>query len=169
MISLSQTVRILALVVWVGGLIFFAFVLAPVAFRTLPTTREAGLVVGAALRVLHLLGFVAGVVYLLASLVKRGSRPRWLAPALVTAMLSLTAWSQWSILPRMERNRAAIGGSLETTGPHNASRADFDRLHKQSEQVEGGVLLLGLAVVILTGWDPEQTTALDQNVRITEP
>ena len=44
---------LLSLVVWIGGLIFFAFVLAPTAFSVLPTSHLAGNVVGRALGKLH--------------------------------------------------------------------------------------------------------------------
>ena len=150
-------VRLLTLVVWVGGLIFFAFVLAPVAFDKLPNSREAGLVVGAALRVLHAMGLVAGVVYLAASLGEsRVGRRWWLGPALVVTMMALTAASQWGILPRMEVDRAAAGGDVAVVAVQNPARVDFDRLHRLSERVEGGVLLLGLVAVGMLGLGTER-------------
>lgn len=154
-----RVVQILSLVVWVGGLIFFAFVLAPVAFGRLPSTHEAGLVVGAALRELHWIGLGAGVVFLVAAgrLRARTDGARhgrwWLAPALVAGMMVLTAGSQWGILPRMEVDRAATGGDVAAVGPDTPARVDFDRLHRLSERVEGGVLLLGLAAVVILGME----------------
>ena len=147
-----RVVRLLALVVWVGGLIFFAFVLAPVAFGKLPSSHEAGLVVGAALRVLHGMGLVAGMVYLTAALFGgRYGRRWWLGPVLVVVMMVLTAGSQWGILPRMEVDRAAAGGDVAAVGVRDPARVDFDRLHRLSEKLEGGVLLLGLVAVGLLG------------------
>ena len=55
------------MVLWVGGLGFFAFVVAPVAFHSLASAHEAGLVVGGTLRVLHMIGLVGGVVFCLAT------------------------------------------------------------------------------------------------------
>ena len=52
--------RLLGMVAWVGGLIFFAFVVAPVAFHVLPSAHEAGLVVGGTLRYLHWIGLIGG-------------------------------------------------------------------------------------------------------------
>ena len=40
-----RALRLITIVIWVGGLIFFAFVLAPLAFHTLPSNHEAGLIV----------------------------------------------------------------------------------------------------------------------------
>jgi uncharacterized membrane protein len=59
---------VLSLVVWIGGLIFFAFVLAPTAFQVLPNTHLAGSVVGRALGKLHWIAIICGVVFLIASL-----------------------------------------------------------------------------------------------------
>lgn len=158
--SALKVIRSLALVVWVGGVIFFAFVLAPVAFRVLPGSHEAGLVVGAALRLLHAIGLSAGLVYVAASLaaglggIRAGGR-WWLGPALVTGMMVLTGISQWGILPRMEVDRAAAGGDVAAAAESDPARVDFDRLHRLSERVEGGVLLLGVGATMLLALEGE--------------
>ena len=150
-----KVIRLLALIVWVGGLIFFAFVVAPVAFRTLPSSHEAGLVVGASLRVLHRMGLIAGAAFLLAT--AAGTRPSrgWIAAVLVALMMMLTAASQWGILPRMEADRAAAGGDIAAVDVNGPARLHFDQLHRLSERVEGGVLLLGLAVSVVLGLEKD--------------
>ena len=157
-----KVIRLFALVVWVGGLIFFAFVLAPVSFRVLPSVHDAGLVVGAALRLLHRMGLGAGLVYLVAgtvaAIVGGWSRGWWLAPALVVLMMTLTGISQWSILPRMEVDRAAAGGDVASAATTDPARRDFDRLHRLSEKVEGGVLLLGLGATVLLSFEKNACT-----------
>ena len=155
-----KAIRTLALVVWVGGLTLFAFVLAPVAFRVLPSTHEAGLVVGAALRLLHLIGLVAGLVYIAASVAaaageSKAGRRWWLGPGLVAGMMLLTGISQGSILPRMEVDRAAAGGDVTADAQRDPARVDFDRLHRLSERVEGGVVLLGLGATVLLAIEDE--------------
>src|ERR1700684_550306 len=67
--SFLRFLMLLSLVVWIGGLIFFAFVLAPTAFSILPTTHLAGNVVGRALGKLHWIAIVSGIVFLGSSLV----------------------------------------------------------------------------------------------------
>src|SRR5215813_11109371 len=63
-----RTLMLLALIVWIGGIIFFAFVVAPTLFTVLPTTQMAGDVVSVSLNRLHYIGLVAGVVFLICSL-----------------------------------------------------------------------------------------------------
>jgi hypothetical protein len=150
-----RALRLLAMVAWVGGLGFFAFVVAPVAFHSLANAHEAGLVVGGTLRELHWIGLVGGGLFCLAT--------AWLwfwaeVPArvgfaiqlvLTFVMLGVTAYSQFSILPAMEVDRAAAGGEVETAPLENEGRVDFERLHALSERLEGLVLLCGLGVVFV--------------------
>src|SRR5260370_29088721 len=64
-----RTFMLLALIVWIGGIIFFAFVLAPTLFAVLPSTQMAGNVVSPTLSKLHWIGLFAGTVFLICSLV----------------------------------------------------------------------------------------------------
>lgn len=141
---------LLALVVWIGGIIFFAFVLAPTLFGVLPTTKLAGDVVNATLGKLHWMGLVSGVVFLICSLLYNWQkyvqlRPFALSHIFVVLMLAFTMVSQFGITPRMRelRSSPAIMDSAD-------GRAEFDRLHAWSTRLEGGVLFLGLGVVVLT-------------------
>jgi Domain of unknown function (DUF4149) len=148
-----RALRLYAMVAWVGGLGFFAFVVAPVAFHSLGSAHEAGLVVGGTLRVLHWIGLIGGVVFCLATgwlwlwaeVPARVGFVRQLA--LTVLMLLVTAYSQFWILPAMEVDRALAGGEVETASLENAGRVDFERLHALSEKLEGLILLCGLGVV----------------------
>jgi len=66
--SFLRFLMLLSLVAWIGGLIFFAFVLAPTAFSVLPTTHLAGNVVGRALGKLHWIGIISGIIFLASSM-----------------------------------------------------------------------------------------------------
>jgi hypothetical protein len=150
-----RALRMYAMVAWVGGLGFFAFVVAPVAFGSLASAHEAGLVVGGTLRALHWIGLVGGGVFCLATgwlwlwaeVPARIGFARQLA--LTAVMLLVTAYSQFRILPAMEVDRALAGGEVETTPLENAGRVDFERLHRVSERLEGLVLLCGLGAVFV--------------------
>jgi hypothetical protein len=68
---------------------------------------------------------------------------------LVLAMVGLTVYSQYGIIPAMERDRLAVGGVMDAAAQDNPARIDFNRLHQRSTHVEGAVLLLGLVSVVL--------------------
>jgi uncharacterized membrane protein len=141
---------LLALIVWIGGIIFFAFVMAPILFGVLPTTKLAGDVVNATLGKLHSMGLFSGVVFLICSLVYNWqkyvqARPFIASHVLVVVMLVFTMVSQFGITPRMRELRSSPAMMESGDG-----RAEFDRLHAWSTRLEGGVLFLGLGVVVLT-------------------
>ena len=152
--SFLRYLMFLALVVWLGGLIFFAFVLAPTVFTVLPTRHLAGNVVARALSSLHWIGVVCGIVFLVCSMLysqlAKGT-PRVFAArhVLIVLMLVLTLISQFNIMPRMDTLRASIG-EIDSVPPSNPARMQFDALHAWSTRVEGGVLLLGLVAVYMT-------------------
>ena len=141
---------LLALIVWIGGIIFFAFVLAPTLFGVLPTTKLAGDVVNATLSKLHWMGIISGVVFLICSLLYNWKnrlqlRPFMASHVFVLLMLAFTLISQFGITPRMRELRSSPAMMESIT-----DRAEFDDLHAWSTRLEGGVLFLGLGVVILT-------------------
>jgi uncharacterized membrane protein len=149
--SFLRVLRLLAMVVWVGGLAFFAFVVAPVSFHVLPSTHLAGMVVAGTLGVLNRIGLVCGVVFLMATRWKfdaRSSARLVLAQLLcVAGMMAATMFVQWSIVPRMERDRIAAGGDVDAAAADNPARLDFEQMHPLSEKMEGAALFLGLGVV----------------------
>jgi uncharacterized membrane protein len=145
---------LLSLVVWIGGLIFFAFVLAPTVFQVLPNTHLAGNVVGRALGKLHWMAIACGVVFLLCSWIYsyrvNGVVQIFAARnLLLMLMLALTLISQFGIIPRMDTLRAQVG-DFSALPADNPIRMQFDALHVWSTRVEGCVLLLGLIAVYLT-------------------
>jgi hypothetical protein len=152
--SFLRFVILLTLIVWIGGIIFFAFVEAPTLFTVLPTTKLAGDVVSASLGKLHWMGLISGIIFLFASLLYNWQKHDQLKPfalshIFVVLMLALTAHSQFGISPRMRELRSEML-SADNSPPNHAQRAEFDHLHAWSTRLEGSVLLLGLGVVILT-------------------
>jgi len=154
--SFLRFFTMLSLVVWIGGLIFFAFVLAPTVFApgVLPNTHLAGNIVGRALGKLHWIGIFSGMVFLGSSLLYNrltdGAAHLFAARhVLICLMLGLTLISQFWIIPRMDTLRAQVAG-FTTVPLDNPVRAQFDSLHAWSTRVESAVLLLGLVVIYLT-------------------
>ena len=145
---------LLALIVWLGGLIFFAFVLAPTAFSVLPTRHLAGNLVARSIDILHWMGLIAGIVYLASSVVYARVSTGTFAPFaarhwIVFLMLALTSVSQFGVVPRMAALRASMG-EIDSVPLDYPVRIQFDALHVWSTRLEGGVLLLGLVATYLT-------------------
>jgi hypothetical protein len=152
--SFLRFLMLLSLICWIGGLIFFAFVVAPSAFSVLPTSHLAGNLVGRTLGKLHWIAIFSGIVFLVSSLLYSrltdGTAHLFAARhALVCLMLALTLISQFGIIPRMDALRASLG-DVRSVPIDNPGRVQFDALHVWSTRVEGAVLLLGLLVVYLT-------------------
>ena len=151
--SFLRFLMLLSLVAWIGGLMFFAFVLAPTAFQVLPTTHLAGNVVGRALGKLHWIAIVSGTVFLASSLLysrltEGSAHPFAARNVLICMMLGLTLVSQFWIIPRMDTLRASVSDFAMV--PLDPARVQFDALHVWSTRVEGAVLLLGLVAIYLT-------------------
>lgn len=158
--TLVRSLILIGLVIWVGGLIFFGAVLAPVAFRSLMPTftsaavgiHAAGTMVRDSLLRLHLIGLFCGVIVLLLAVIERTARMtfRNVAPqvVLLLAMLGLTAFSQFSIIPRMDSLLIQAGPAMYNA-TSNPAKEHFDGLHRLATDVDGIVLLCGLAVIIL--------------------
>jgi uncharacterized BrkB/YihY/UPF0761 family membrane protein len=159
--SVLTTLSLLALGIWLGALLLFVQV-AAVAFGSLPPLflnpaegiHGAGLVVGGILRHLHYMGLICGVLFLIFSFLMR-ARVRWhsVVPqaVLVLCMVLLTAYSQFSIIPRMDTAQASAGGSVAALPESSPARAMFDQLHRQSVHVEGIILILGFVAFAFAG------------------
>lgn len=149
-----RILRLLALALWVGGIAFFAFAVAPVAFKVMPDAHQAGLIVRGSLLVLHRIGLGAGTVYLFFTLAllatQHDSHPARAAElVLVISMLALTLYLQQSVLPRMETDRLTLGSSVDTAPLSAPARLHFERLHRLSERLEGAVLIEGVLLLCL--------------------
>jgi Domain of unknown function (DUF4149) len=148
--SILRFLKLFALGTWVGSIVYFVAVVTRGAFAVL-TRDQAGLLVGFTLAGLHEIGIIAAVVYLIAAAglalsLRALAKPAALA---VILMLLLTLVSQRMVIPRMETLRRDMG-SVDATPPTDPGRAEFDRLHAVSVDLEAGVLLIGLVALFLT-------------------
>jgi len=143
--------QMLALGAWIGAIVYFAAVVTVGAFAVLPSQDLAGAIVGYTIGGLHDFGIVAAVIYLLAAVVLRRSPKALVAPAAigVELMLLATLISQEIVIPRMNVLRAQMG-SVAATASTNPLRAQFDRLHGVSVDLEVAILLIGFVALYLT-------------------
>lgn len=154
--SFLRFLIVLSLVVWMGGLMFLAFVEAPTAFTPglLPTRHMAGSIVGHSLDLLHYMGIASGILFLVSSMLYSrmstgDAKPLAGRHLLIILMLLLTLISQYAISPKMHAIRAEVG-VIDNVPLDNPLRREFDRLHVWSEKFEEAVLLLGLVTIYAT-------------------
>jgi hypothetical protein len=155
-----HALRLLAVAVWVGGLVFFAAVEAPIAFRVMGTTTQFAQLIGGSVAELNQIGHACGFFFLFAAIAlwsrtsPSGRRLLMTESVLIIVMILATKYVQSGILPAMERDRAAAGGDINAVPQTNPARVEFDREHSLSEKVEGTILFLGLGVVLLMAAEP---------------
>jgi Domain of unknown function (DUF4149) len=137
-----------------GAVLYFGAIVAPAAFSVL-TQDQAGALVGLTLGRLHLMGIVAGLIYLLVTAIWARSAAALLRPAslLVLIMVVLTFISQFWVTGTMDALRAQMG-SVSATPATNQLRASFDRLHRLSVNLELAVLVAGLLALFFTSRIP---------------
>jgi len=154
--SLVRFLMLLSLVVWVGGLIFFAFVMAPTVFHpgVLPARQYAGNVVSRSLAIMHWMGLICGIVFATTSMIDARVvdgvfQPLAFRNLLIYAMIVLTLIAMFGIASRMLtlRNDMVFIDNIPHDDPR---RVEFNRLHVWSTRVEGTVMLLGLVLVWVT-------------------
>lgn len=152
--SFLRYLMLLSLVIWIGGLIFFAFVLAPTVFAVLPTRQLAGNVVNRSLGTMHWMALSCGVVFaatsMLDSRIVHGVADPFAARnLLIYAMIILTLVGMFGVASRMLVLRQQMG-VIDGVPQDDERRVEFNRLHVWSTRIEGTVLVLGLALLFLT-------------------
>ena len=154
MVLAARILRLLALAVWVGAIVFFGAVVAPTAARTFGTTEQFADFIGASILRLHSIGLWCGVA-MLVSLRLLGSRANRMPvqAALALLMMVLTFVSNRAIILPMEHDRAAAGGNISVLLPGSPLREDFDARHAWSTRTEGAVLFCGLALLVLISFE----------------
>jgi predicted neutral ceramidase superfamily lipid hydrolase len=155
MSTLVRFLQVFTLGTWTGSILYFGAIVAPAAFSVL-TLDQAGSLVGITLGRLHLMGIVAGVIYLVVTALAARSAAALLRPAslLVIVMLVLTFVSQYWVSETMNALRAQMG-SVAATPATSELRASFDRLHGISVRLEMAVLIAGLLALAFTSRVPK--------------
>jgi hypothetical protein len=134
-------IELVLLAAWLGAAILVAAVVAPAAFRVLPSRSLAGALVGQVLPVI----FVSGVVVAALAVVleMRVSNGAWrvTVTAPFVAMIVACIVAQFVIGPKIEAVRAAIGGAVDALDAADPRRVQFGKLHGFS------VLWMGVAML----------------------
>ena len=137
-------VYVLALVVWLGGMVVLGAVVAPGVFEVLQTSDPvngraiAGELFGSLLARFHYVAYAAGALLLvtLAVMALLGPRPRGFAvrTAIAGAMLLVALYSGLVVLGTIEAIRGEVG-LPSVLPPDDSRRVRFDQLHVLSTRL----------------------------------
>ncbi len=130
---------LLALAVWLGGLIVLAGVAAPTVFEILQARVPgngsvlAGAVFGAVLARFFLVSFACGLLMggglILMALIGPRPRPYAWRLGLIAVMLGLTAIVAFPIGWHIQALQAAVDGSMSALPSNDSRRTNFEQLH----------------------------------------
>lgn len=147
---------VLALVVWVGGLVTAGAIVAPSIFGALQAEAGAtgrmlaGAAFGEVLRRLLLVGDGAGVVMLVCMTILRLLGPKPISygirAVLLGGMLLVNAYTAHVVLPEAEGLRREIHAPMATLPDTDPRRVRFDALHRLSTTLVTVIALTGVAV-----------------------
>ena len=156
-------VYVVALVVWVGGLITAGAFVAPALFGVLQAEAGtagrvlAGAAFGDVLRRVLTAGDVAGVTMLVAMTILRLLGPKPLSygirAMLLGAMLAVNAYTAHIVLPEADGLRRQMGGPVAEVAANDPRRTRFDQLHSLSTTLVTGLALAGIA---LAAWEARE-------------
>ncbi len=137
--------HVTALAFWVGVMLFFSGLLAPVAFQTLPQI-EAGDLMSRLFAPYHIVGYVCGSMALLAAWFAGGFRGK-VRNALLIALLGATLYAGLVVSPEARTLRAELR-QTDTATENPVTKARFDTLHRRAVTLNGAILLGALGAVV---------------------
>lgn len=152
MIRAARVVLILSLALWSGGLATISFVVAPTAFRTAPTRKDAGTMVGATLRGFNKVEIGCAALALASSLLLYAKRPEGTRKGFVSVILvfvmgviavSLMAW----VYPDAAVSRMAI----ESFPDDPIAKDHFALIHRVSVILVSVNIFTGTGLLICLG------------------
>lgn len=157
-------VYVLALVVWLGGMVLLGAVVAPTTFEVLqasePVTGRAlaGDLFGAILSRFHYVAYAAGGILLvtLAVMAVLGPRPVSYAirSAIIAVMLGVAVYSGFVVLGRVDAIQREVGRLPSQLPAGDARRTEFDALHLLSTRL---MLFDVVGALVLLYWEARET------------
>jgi uncharacterized membrane protein len=150
-------VALMALVVWLGGMVILGLIVAPSTFGVLQASDPAngrmlaGAVFGTILRRFHLVAYGCGAILFVTLFVMKfvGPPPQAfvIRAAIVFVMLLLAAYSGVFVTRGIEAVQSQISGPVSRLPETDPRRVRFDRLHRTSTMLM--TINMGLGLVLL--------------------
>lgn len=155
---------VLALVVWLGGMVLLGALVAPATFQVLQAADPvsgralAGELFGVTLARFHPVAYVSGGVLFVTLVVMRVLGPKPPAFALrvliVAGMLAVSVYSGQVVLTRVDAIQAQAGALPSTLPADDPRRLEFDALHTLSTRL---MLVNIAAALVLLYWEARDT------------
>jgi hypothetical protein len=137
---LLRYLYILALVVWLGGIVVAGAIVAPSIFGVLQEWNPvegrviAGRVFGEVLQRLHWLAYAVGSVMFVALTLHRllGARPEkyGIRASILVLMLLVTAYSGFIVTPQIGALQGTVNGPIAALVDGDARKVEFNSLHR---------------------------------------
>jgi uncharacterized membrane protein len=153
-------VYVLALVVWLGGMVMLGALVAPATFQVLQASAPdigralAGELFGVMLARFHYVAYGAGALLLitLAAMALLGPRPRAFAArcAIVGTMLGVALYSGIVVLGRVDAIQREVGVLPSKLPATDTRRIQFDQLHTLSTRL---MMFNIVAALVLLYWE----------------
>jgi uncharacterized membrane protein len=154
---------VLALVVWLGGMVVLGAVVAPTTFQVLqasePATGRAlaGELFGATIARFHYVAYAAGALLLLSlvAMAVLGPRPHQflVRTLIIVAMLGVAAYSGVVVLGRIDRIQVGVGTLPSRLPASDPRRVEFDGLHQLATRL---MMLNMAAALVLLYWEARE-------------
>jgi hypothetical protein len=148
---------LMALVIWLGGMIIVGLIVAPSTFRVLQATDPlngrmlAGAVFGEVLRLFHFVAYACGIVVLICLFLMKFIGPppsAFVARAVIVAvMLGLAFYSGFPVTRELNDIQSKVNGPVSRLSQDDPRRVRFDRLHRTSTALM--TINMGLGLVLL--------------------
>ncbi len=150
MLNIFRFALLLCIVVWVGGLVFFTFFVAPSVFKVLP--RElAGALVADIFPKYWVMGYVAGVLSF-ASLLAVSFIEKAFPAARILLLAFMTGLTFYSGLVIAPEARSVQEELKSATGPAEIAglKEEFRAIHLRSYSLNMAVMVSGVVFVFFT-------------------
>ena len=158
-------VYVLALAVWLGGMVVLGAIVAPTTFQVLQASEPAtgrllgGAVFGAVLARFHFVAYGAGALTLLAlmAMALLGPRPRSFAvrSGIVALMLLVALYSGFVVLAEIDAIQQEVSGLPSSLPADDARRVRFDELHQLSTQL---MMANIIGALVLLYWEAKEAS-----------
>lgn len=150
MVSLIRFIHLLSLIVWLGGMVFFSFIVAPSVFQALPT-ETAGDVVGVIFPKYWLIGYIFSLTTL-ATLILLAYFERTF-PAiriLILVVMAATTFYTGLVVGSNAREIKSQIQIVENGSDKAVLKAKFRTYHRRSVTLNTVVMVLGIVFTFIT-------------------